>query len=202
MIKASQVIEIIPRRLYWLCDKTAPTKSKSYVFSTDDTYTYIPYNNDFGPLDISLIVKYCRTLESLLRNPKYDRQPIYHYSSVVPAKRANSALLICAYQVLILKRSPDKAWQPFSEIPRFLPFRDASSEQNKFELHIFDCLTALEKALNLNWLDVENFDIDEYLKNSDPVNGGFNWIVPEKIIAFPCPSSRTSQNSTVTLILL
>lgn len=197
MQKPSQQIEIIPRRLYWLSDKTPPTSPKTFIFSTDDTYTYIPYNTDFGPLDISQIVKYCRTLGSLLSNPKHERQTIIHYSSIVPAKRANSALLMCAYQVLVMKRQPEEVWKPFSEIPRFLPYRDASLDPNKFELHILDCLSALIKAQSLDWLDLQNFDLDEYARNTDVHNGRFNWIVPEKIIAFPCPANRNNQGLSV-----
>ena len=190
-------IEIIPSHLYWISDKNAPTKAKIHIICTDDSLTYVPYNTDFGPLDISQIVTYCKNLNSLLSGPNRQKLPIYHYTSVVPAKRANSALLVCAYQVLVLKKSPNEAWEPFEQASRFLPFRDASAQPNRFELLIIDCLNAISKALSYNWLDIDSFDVDEYQKCSLPENGSFNWIVPEKIIAFPCPSDKLAHGLIV-----
>lgn len=148
---------------------------------------YHPINTDFGPLDLSCIYKYCQNVNQLLNNPELSRFSICHYTSLVPARRANSAFLICCYQILCLNTSPEEAWQPFSSISRFLPFRDSGSELAKFELYIIDCLNALYKAKTLQWFDLDTFDCNEYLKFTDFSNGGANWIVPMKLLAFPSP---------------
>lgn len=154
---------------------------------------YKPYTIDFGPLDVSMIFKYCELVRHTLESPKYARHYIYHYTSLVPSKRANSALLMCAYQVLCLDRKPDEAWGLFAELPRFLPFRDASNDGNKFELYIIDCLNALQRAKNLSWFDINKFDLDEYLKNNDISYGNLTWIIPDKVIAFPNPMDKISK---------
>lgn len=112
---------------------------------------------------------------------------------MVPAKRANSALLICAYQVLVLNRTPSEAWAPFSSLPRFLFFRDASSEGSSFELCIIDCLNALSKAKTLNWINIQTFDCETYDHYNQAANGNFNWIVPDKFIAFGNPITKPGQ---------
>lgn len=140
-----------------------------------------------------MIYRFCETIKEHLSNEQHSRSAIYHCTSQVPAKRANSAFLICAYQVLVLNRSPEEAWSPFHHLPRFLPFRDASSESGCFDLSILDCLKALQKSQNLNWFNLETFDLSLYEQQSQAENGGFNWIVPEKFIAFANPISRPHQ---------
>lgn len=190
MLYTNSAVEIIPSRLYWISDKTPPVKSKIHIICTDDSLTYVPYSTDFGPLDLSQIVSYCRNLNSILFGPNRQKLPVYHYSSVVPAKRANSALLVCAFQVLVMKKSPNEVWERFEALSRFIPYRDASTQSYRFELQIIDCLNALCKAQSFNWLDIDTFDVEEYAKYALPQNGGFNWIIPEKLIAFPCPSDK------------
>ena len=68
---------------------------------------------------------------------------------MIPAKRANAALLMGAYQIIRLDRTADEAWEPFLGTTRFIPFRDASAEGSPFELYILDCLKGLEKAIHL-----------------------------------------------------
>lgn len=140
-----------------------------------------------------MLYKFCLHLEEIIQQPQNSKLSIYHYTSLQPSKRANSALLMAAYQVLILNRSADEAWSYFESLPRFLFFRDASTEGSSFELHIIDCLRALVKAKDLGWFSIENFDLDSYEKFSLPDNGGFNWILPQKFIAFANPISRVNQ---------
>jgi cell division cycle 14 len=148
----------------------------------------MPYSSDFGPLDIGCIYKYCKLLDGLLADPKLQNHSIYHYTSLIPAKRANAALLMGAYQIIRLDRSADEAWEYFLETSRFIPYRDASAEGSPFELYVLDCLKGLEKAIHLGWFYYENFDLDEYESLSRIEYGGLNWIIPKKILAFNAPS--------------
>ena len=148
----------------------------------------MPYASDFGPLDLSCVVKYCQHLDHLLTEPKLQHSTIYHYTSLIPAKRANAALLMGAYQVIRLDRTAEEAWDYFESTNRFIPFRDASSEGSPFELYILDCLKGLEKALKLGWFDYNEFDVNEYEQLSYVDNGGLNWIIPKKLLAFSAPS--------------
>lgn len=153
----------------------------------------MPYNTDFGPLDLSMIYKYCIQVDQMLQSPDLKNQFIVHYTCLQPGKRANSALLMAAYQVLRLNRSAEEAWAYFEKLPRFLFFRDASAEGSSFELHVLDCLQALQRAKGLNWFDLDRFSLQDYEKYSQVENGGFNWIVPGKFVAFSNPASRPNQ---------
>jgi cell division cycle 14 len=66
-------------------------------------------------------------LEKLLGDTSYSKYAIYHYASLDSAKRANAAYLMGAFQIIVLKRKADDAWQPFANVkPTFADFRDAS----------------------------------------------------------------------------
>lgn len=148
----------------------------------------MPYASDFGPLDLGCIYRYCQLIDQLLTDPKLQNHAIHHFTCLIPAKRANSALLMGAYQVIRLERTAEEAWEYFENASRFIPFRDASSEGSPFELYILDCLKGLEKAIRLGWFDYLNFDFHEYEHLSYVENGGLNWIIPKKILAFSAPS--------------
>jgi cell division cycle 14 len=129
-------------------------------------------------------------LDDILEEPKLQHHTIYHYTSLIPAKRANSALLMGAYQVIRLDRSADEAWEFFLSTTRFIPFRDASAEGSPFELYILDCLKGLQKAIHLGWFDYDTFDLNEYEKLTRVESGGLNWIIPKKLLAFSAPAAE------------
>jgi cell division cycle 14 len=140
-----------------------------------------------------MIHKYCNNINRILSDTRYTNHSIYHYTSFNPVKRANSAFLMGAYQILVLGRSAEEAWEPFRGVPKFQDFIDASSEPSGFELTIFDCLKGLQKARALNWFDLESFDAEAYERYSEPKYGGFNWIVPHKFLAFINPISKPTE---------
>ena len=125
-----------------------------------------------------------------MSNPDLIRVSIYHFTSLVPAKRASAAFLICAFQVLCLNRTPEEAWEPFIEVARFLPYRDSGNDGNKFELNIIDCLHALYKAKKFNWFDINTFDYEEYIKYNSISTEKISWIVPDKLLTFPSPKEN------------
>ena len=150
----------------------------------------MPYASDFGPLDLSSITRFCTHLDTILCDPKLQHHSIYHYTSLIPAKRANAALLMGAYQMICLSRSADESWDFFQSASRFIPFRDASSEGSPFELYILDCLKGLEKAMHLGWYSYESFNTAEYESLSQVDSGALNWIIPRKLLAFSAPSTE------------
>jgi cell division cycle 14 len=99
---------------------------------------------------------------------------------------------MASYVMLRMHRSAEEAWEPFQSVPRFIPFRDASVESSNFELFIIDCLKGLSKATSLGWFDVDNFDLASYENLAKVENGGLNWIIPEKILAFVAPAAKAS----------
>ena len=140
----SALIELIPKRLYWTNGPVPKTKY-TCVYTTDDLWTYRPFNEDFGPVNMSMLHSYCDEIDRLLSSHKLLKFKIYLSSSPEFDKVANSVLLFTAYQVLVHSVDPEIALQPFLEL-ELTPFRDALESECSFEWYVIDWLYALKKA--------------------------------------------------------
>eukprot|EP00929_Paragymnodinium_shiwhaense_P114035 TRINITY_DN82343_c0_g1_i1.p1 TRINITY_DN82343_c0_g1~~TRINITY_DN82343_c0_g1_i1.p1 ORF type:complete len:446 (+),score=66.97 TRINITY_DN82343_c0_g1_i1:80-1417(+) len=189
----SDAVEIIPDRLYWVALHHAPkSTNKSRYFSIDQRLVYEPFFADFGPLNLAMTYRYCKLMEATLKEPSIADKRIIQYCSHDPGKRANAAYLICAYQVIAMRKSAEQAWAPFENIqPPFLAFRDALRCQCTYKLTILDCLKGLETAIQLGWFDWTTFSVESYEFYQEVDNGDMNWIIPDRFLAFagPCPTS-------------
>lgn len=189
-LKASGLlITVIPNKLYFVSIGTHPkSNSKTVYFTTDYHLTYAPYFADFGPLNLSCLVKFCRTLMAHLENPKNANKEVVYYSGHGGHQRANAGYLIACFCVLALNKTAAETLAIFqSAYPPFLPFRDASYGVATFSLTLYDCLAAVEKAKILKWVDLKAFDVDEYDLYDAVDKGDWNWIVPNQFVAFSSP---------------
>jgi cell division cycle 14 len=134
--------------------------------------------------------KFCYQLNKLLQDTKYLDYCIYHYCGIGPSKKANAAYLMCAFQVVILKRSPLEAWSRFKSLD-LLSFRDASYGPCFYDCSILDCLRGLEKAIELRWFTLQAFDLKNYETKEKVENGDMNWIIPNKLLAFSSPNDNS-----------
>ena len=80
---------------------------------------------------------------------------------------------MCAFQVIVLKRTPKEAWDLFNNV-YFLEFRDASVENSNYLCSIFHCLQSLYRAISLSWYDFYLFDTNSYDYYSHISNGDIN----------------------------
>jgi hypothetical protein len=69
----------------------------SVLFTTDKELPYTAFFADFGPLNLGLTYKFCQKLDVLITESRGQR--VVYYSSTHPHRRANSAVLLCAYMV-------------------------------------------------------------------------------------------------------
>lgn len=133
----------------------------------------------------------------MLANSKFSSNAIYQYTSLNPAKKANAALLIGAYEVTVLQTSAERVCDKFQNI-KFTPFCDASLNTSSFELCIGDCLKAIEKSIMYGWFNFCSFDIRNYELMSQLEHGGLNWIIPGRVLAFVCPSNEVTLHGAPT----
>ena len=195
----ASLIEIIESRLYWISDKYPPKyKSNCSYICIDNVIAiqelvYEPFNEDFGPLNLGMTYKFVYQLDRLLKDPRYLSFSIYHYCSVDPAKQANAAYLICAFQIIILKRTASEAWTNFSSLS-LSAFRDASFGPCFYNCNILHCLRGLERSLKLAWFQYKSFSVKEYEHNERVENGDMNWIIPGKFLAFSSPAEAGCEN--------
>ena len=102
-------------KLYWVSNSKPPQNYKSaFFFNIDDDLTYMPFNKDFGPLNLAMVHRYCRELARLLRDKNYEENRVFHYcTSEKPDKMVNAAFLMGCFIVIILKLSAEQAYAMF-----------------------------------------------------------------------------------------
>ena len=184
-----ETIEIVKGRFYWTCIRAPPPDTpETHHFSTDDVLIYDPYYGDFGPLNVAQISRYCRIMRQKFQDKSLQGKRVYHCCRQQSDTRANAALLCCTWSLLCDGKSPTEAWAPFNALkPALVPYRDASLGPPCFHLTVLHCLQGLLKAVELNWYDLDTFDVQEYEHYERVENGDFNWIVPNKFLAFSGP---------------
>ena len=188
----SRSIEIIKDKLYWMSDRNPPkNQPNAFFFNVDNDLVYEPFFADFGPLDFGKTFRYITELEKLLQDSSYGKSKFYHHTSVDNAKRANAACLMGCFQVIVLGRTAEEAWEPFARAqPAIVEFRDASYTNSPYRCSILDILRGLEYAIRLKWFDIKSFNLRDYEFYEKVQNGDLNWIIPGKFMAFSGPSDQ------------
>ncbi|XP_014187086.1 dual specificity protein phosphatase CDC14AB [Haplochromis burtoni] len=185
--------EFIKDRLYFATLRVKPKNTaNTHFFSTDEELIYESFYADFGPLNLAMLYRYCWKLNKKLKSFTMSRKSLVHYTSYDQKKRANAAVLIGAYAVMYLKRSPEDAYRTLiaGNSTGYMPFRDAAVGECSFNLTVLNCLQGINKALQHGFLDFERFSAEEYEHYERVENGDMNWIVPGKVLAFSSPHSR------------
>lgn len=59
-------------------------------------------------------------------------------------------------------------------------------------------MKAIEKAVLFQWFSLSTFNLREYEAAATLEHGGFNWIVPGKVLAFVCPSNEIILQGPIT----
>lgn len=64
-----QSLEIVKDKLYWISNSQPPSNiENAFFFNIDNDLTYMPFNADFGPLNLANVHRYCRELSKLLQS--------------------------------------------------------------------------------------------------------------------------------------
>ncbi|KIY45956.1 phosphatases II, partial [Fistulina hepatica ATCC 64428] len=169
------------------CDE--PTSSDDqlsyYYFTIDDQLVYLSFFHDWGPLNLAMVYKTCIYIHELLGDVELASHRIVMFCSQDSRRKANSALLLALYVMIVLRRAPWEAFHPIAEI-EFMPFRDAGRGPSDFNLNIQDCLWGIWKAIQNGLCNMNDFDVDDYEYYEKVENGDWNWITPN-FIAFASP---------------
>ncbi|KAI0034409.1 protein-tyrosine phosphatase-like protein, partial [Vararia minispora EC-137] len=163
--------------------------AKYYYFTIDDQLVYSSFFRDWGPLNLAMVYKCCLYIHQLLVDEELSSYRIVLYASDNAHLKANAALLMALYALIVLQRAPWEAFQPIAEL-EFKPFRDAGRGLSDFNLCIQDCLWGVYKAIQNGLCDLSEFDVNEYEYYEKVENGDWNWITPN-FIAFASPVDPT-----------
>lgn len=175
---------------FWSTQDVAPLNLPADIiaFSIDRELIYESFNNDFGPLDLSALSRYCRALKAKLDSIRGTSLKLVHFTCSNVNKRANAACLALSYLVVVEGMRPENAWAKLSDVrPPFKEFLDASQLTHDFTLSILDVLQGLEKAIKLGWYDYRTFDVSKFDHWKKVETGDLSWIIPKKFIAFAGP---------------
>lgn len=180
--------EFIKDRLYFTSLQREPPHYPNVRFFTiDNSLVYLNFYSDFGPSNLSHVIRFTNILNEMLANPLNQNKKICVYSSMDFSKRANAAFLMCAYMLIAFKMSPEEAFKPLvGTTPTFVPYRDAGYGPATYHITILDCLRGLHKGLTTGLLDLQKFDLDQYSFYERVENGDLNFIT-DKFIAFASP---------------
>lgn len=113
-------VEILEKQLYFAVlkgSKSVKLKSnqETVFFSIDDELIYQNYYNDFGPLNLSCLYKYCSKLNKFLQYAK-NFKSVVHYTCSHPEKKSNAACLIGCYCVIYLNLNLKDVWRILLEL--------------------------------------------------------------------------------------
>ena len=162
-----------------------------FYTSSVEPESYRNYCKDFGPVDLGLLVQFCRRMRTLLHDPRLRGRPVIYYSQVDEAVCTNAAFLLGAYLVLAEGWSPEAAAAPLERIEPspFKMFRDATDLPSDFDLSIRDCLRGVAQAAGAGFFSLDTFDCDCFFAQEEC---GMSVVCP-KFIAFKGPASGKSQ---------
>ncbi|CAH1153653.1 unnamed protein product [Phaedon cochleariae] len=188
--------DFIKGRLYFVSLNTHvdPKSTPSvHYFTVDHELEYESFYLDFGPLNLAMLYHYCLILRRKLSNPTFQNKKIVHYTYGPDGqRRVNAAFLIGAYSIIYLNYEPNQVFEILNHDSaiNYFEFRDASIGE-PYTLGLLDCLKAVKKATTYGFFNFDDFDFLEYEHYERVENGDFNWILPNKFIAFCGPQDRT-----------
>ncbi|KWU43272.1 phosphatases II, partial [Rhodotorula sp. JG-1b] len=156
-----------------------------YWFSIDDQLVYLSFFQDYGPLNVGCLYRFCLHLHSLLTAPEHAHQRIFLYSSDEPDKKVNAALLMALYAMVVMRWPVADCLHPLSAL-ELQPYRDAGYSRADYHLHPQSILYGVHRALKHNLLDLSTFDLAAYEHAEKVETGDWNWITPG-FVAFASP---------------
>ncbi|XGW11666.1 hypothetical protein V3C99_012834 [Haemonchus contortus] len=187
------VVELLPKQLYFASFKAPPHKADPHVryIDLDNRVHYEPFYGDFGPLNLSVLYRFTRYLHGLVEAQR--KRKIVVYTDDDDRNRVNGAYIMGSYLIIYQGVSADAAYLRLetAQPPKFIGFRDAALGEPTYLLHLHDVLRAVEKAINLKWFDITSFDAEEYELYERVENGDMNWIIPGKILSFCGPHNES-----------
>lgn len=188
-----QAAEVIPGQLYFASFEEIPKDDQYRIHVRVADYVhYDAFYDDFGPLNLSVLYRFCEALDALLKS-KEKRKIVIVSTSADDKERVNAAYLVASYMVVYHGLSADQAYLRLkaAEPPSYVGFRDAAMGPPSYLLHLHPVIKSVERALKFKWLKFADFDPDEYEFYERVENGDFNWIIPGKILSFCGPKDRS-----------
>ncbi|GAA5829948.1 hypothetical protein JCM11251_007944 [Rhodosporidiobolus azoricus] len=144
-------------------------------FTVDDQLQYLSFFQDYGPLNIACLYRFCLHLHNLVTSPENATKRIFLYSSDEPDKKVNAALLMALYAMVVMRWPVADVLHPLSVL-ELQPYRDAGYSRADYHLHPQSIIYGLSRAISLNLLDLSTFNLTAYESAEKVETGDWNWI--------------------------
>ncbi|KAM3720039.1 Tyrosine-protein phosphatase cdc-14 [Dirofilaria immitis] len=187
------IAEIIPKKLFFCAFQNRPKSDRTTdYYYVDDEVHYDSFYSDFGPLNLSVLYRFCHNLTEKLEELDGEKSVVVCCGSADEC-RVNTAYLVGSYAILYLGMTAEIAYLRLhkAEPNGFIGFRDAAMGPATYRLHLHNVLRSIEKAVKFGWLAFDSFDPDEYEYYEKVENGDLNWIIPSKILSFCGPHNKS-----------
>ena len=163
---------------------------------------HTPFAADFGPVNLSIVHRFCRCLGYMMSNQ--DKGVVVYCIQDTDEAQANASFLLGAFLVIHYGWSPLEAATPFlcTTAPFTLrPFRDATFSEPTYTISILDCLSGLAKAVDQGWYKMDQFDVQMYSDLENAFVGEIHEICP-KFVAMKGPMSIDSKYTQIEEFVL
>ena len=154
-----------------------------------ETIKYSAFFEDFGPLNLGIVHKFCSNLESICISSSNSQPTVL----VVPRNRediTNAVFLLGAYIITKTEVNLDKMGRWTEPLRVHLqPYRDVSPGKPDFYLYLKDCWDGLSRAIDQGFIDFGpgGFNIAEYWMYDDPQCADLHQVIPRRLIAMRGP---------------
>ena len=147
------------------------------------------FQNYFGPSNLKRAFDFCQIIETQVL---VSNQPIVLKVSADSKTLTRAVFLVGAHMIVVLKMEVCTVIEKINSFGQMmLPFTDVLSgfKPSSFGLHIQDCLHALFRAKDLEWVDFRQggFDAAEYQLLDNPLNADMHEVVPDKLLVMRGP---------------
>jgi cell division cycle 14 len=159
-------------------------------FRVSDELEYTAFCDDFGPMNLGSVFRFCTTLEHHL-SVSTDK-PIALLTASDHRSMTNSVFLLGAYLIMRLGWSPSNVEECVAPLRhRLISYRDVSPGPPNFALHLRDCWEVVWRAKELGWVCFKDggFNLEDYEHLDSPLNADLHEVVPGKFIAMRGPRS-------------
>lgn len=188
-----RMAEIVPDQLFFCSFFERPkSDQQTWYYYVDDEVHYDSFYSDFGPLNLSVLYRFCVKLDERLKALE-GKKRIVVCSGAANEARVNAAYLVGSFAIIYLGLTAEIAYLKVhkAEPCGYIGFRDAAMGPPTYRLHLHNVLRAVEKAVKWKWMCFETFDPDEYEFFEKVENGDLNWIIPNKILSFCGPHNKS-----------
>ena len=165
--EAGKIFQLLPDKLcFVLFENEAQTKKaileqrNIYFFSSELHEEYMPFFQDFGPVNLGVVFRFCNLIEKRISDPRLGNRMCCYYAESDGPRRTNAAFLLGAYLVIKQGWQPEDADQKLQEMGEgvLCGYKHALNYPSDFKLSVLDCLRGLKKAIDAKWFDMETFD--------------------------------------------